>query len=167
MRQRVHWSDVPALVSFVALGAIVLLQFLSRYVLNDSVAWTEEIARYLLISVAYLGSLMALRRGGHIFLEVVFRRTTEANVKALALLTDIAVVVFHATLTVLAFRLALAADRRMISVDLPKSIVYGLVTAALLAATVVAIGNLMRRAAMKPGEIRHAIEKAAAGEHAA
>ena len=163
---RILWTDLPALVLFVVLGCIVLLQFLSRYVFNDSVAWTEEIARYLLIGVAYFGSLTALRRSGHIFLEVIYRRTTLANVKALALLSDVAVVIFHATLTVLALRLTIAADRRMISVDLPKSIVYGVVTVALIAATVAAFSSLMRRARMDASEIRRAIEDAAAGEDA-
>ena len=166
MRQRVHWSDLPALVLFVLLGAVVLLQFLSRYVFNDSVAWTEEIARYLLIGVAYFGSLMAIRRSGHIFLEVIYRRTTAGSVKALALLTDIAVIVFNAILAVLALQLTLVADRRMISIDLPKSIVYGVVTVALLAATIVACRNLLHRSSMDAESIREAIEQAAAGEEA-
>jgi TRAP-type C4-dicarboxylate transport system permease small subunit len=161
---RVHWSDLPAIVLFVALGGIVLLQFLSRYVFNDSVAWTEEIARYLLIGVAYFGSLTALRRGGHIFLEVIYRRTTDANVKALALLTDVAVVVFHLVLSVLAVSLAFVADRRMISVDLPKSIVYGVVAVALVMATIVAIRRFVQRVRMEPADIRRAIEEAASGE---
>ena len=164
MKQRMHWSDLPAVVLFVALGAIVFLQFLTRYVLNDSVAWTEEIARYLLIGVAYFGSLMAIRRGGHIFLEVIYRRTTAANVKALALLSDAAVVVFNAVLTVLAFQLTLAADRRMISVDLPKNIVYGVVTIAMLAATVVAGRHFAGRLRMDAESIRDEIEQSAAGE---
>lgn len=165
--KKIHWIDLPALVLFVILAAIVLLQFLSRYLFNDSVAWTEEIARYLLVGVAYFGSLIALRRGGHIFLEVIYRRTTAANVKALALLTDSAVVLFNAILTVLCVQLAFVADRRMISVDLPKSIVYGGVAVALLAATAIALRVLLQRAAMNPEELRRAIEDAAAGEDAA
>lgn len=164
MKQRMHWSDWPAVILFVTLGAVVLLQFLSRYVFNDSVAWTEEIARYLLIGVAYFGSVMGIRRGGHIFLEVIYRRTTAESVKGLALLSDAAVVIFNAVLTVLAFQLTLAADRRMISVDLPKSIVYGAVTIALLAATVVAWRHFTGRLRMDAESIREDIERSAAGE---
>ncbi len=166
MRQRVHWSDLPALVLFVALAGVVLLQFVSRYVLNDSVAWTEEIARYLLITSAYFGSLIAIRRGGHVFLEITFRRTSDDNVKALALLSELSVVVFHVVLVVLAVRLAFVADRRMISIDLPKSIVYAVVAVALLAATIVAVHRLLQRARMAPADIRRAIEESAAGEGA-
>ena len=163
---RSHWVDVPALVLFVALAGVVLLQFLSRYVLNDSVAWTEEIARYLLIAVAYAGSLTALRKGEHIFLEIVYRRASAASVKVLAVVVDLITVAFHAALTVLAAGLTLAADRRMISVDLPKSIVYGFVTIALLATTFVAVRRLLRRIAQDGEQIRREIEQAAASEEA-
>ncbi len=164
---RIHWVDVPALVLFVVLAAVVLLQFVSRYILNDSVAWTEEIARYLLIGAVYAGSVTALRKGEHIFLEVVYRRVYPANVKPLAILVDCISVAFHAVLTILAAQLTFAADRRMISVDLPKSIVYGFVTVTLLAATIVAMQRLVLRARQDSEQILREIEQSAAGEDVA
>lgn len=163
---RIHWLDIPALVLFVVLAAVVLLQFISRYVLNDSVAWTEEIARYLLIGVAYAGSIGALRRGEHIFLEVIYRRVSRASVKPLAIMVDVVSVAFHAVLALLAGGLALVADRRMISIDLPKSIVYGFVAIALLASTIVAVRRLVKRAGQDNEQIWREIEQAAAGEEA-
>lgn len=163
---QLHWTDLPAFVLFVVLAAVVLLQFLSRYVLNDSVAWTEEIARYLLIGVAYAGSISALRRGEHIFLEVIYRRISEASVKPLAMMVDVISVAFHAVLTILATGLTFAADRRMISVDLPKSLVYGFVAIALLAVTIVAIRRLVYRAGQSGEQIRHEIEQSSMGEDA-
>ena len=165
-RTRFHWVDIPALVLFVVLAGVVLLQFLSRYVLNDSVAWTEEIARYLLIGVAYAGSLTALRKGEHIFLEVTYRRVPAASVKALAVLVELITVAFHALLTLLAAGLTVEADRRMISVDLPKSIVYGFVTIALLATTIVAVRPLIKRAKQDGEQIRRQIEQSATTEEA-
>ena len=41
-----HPENWIAFVLFWALAFIVFLQFFTRYILNDSLAWTEEIARY-------------------------------------------------------------------------------------------------------------------------
>ena len=152
-RNRTSWMDLPALILFLALAGIVLLQFISRYVLNDSVAWTEEIARYLLIGVAYAGSVTALRKGEHIFLEFLYRRISPSSVKPLALLVDVITVGFHAILTALTVGLALQSDRRMISVDLPKSLVYWFVAAMLALAAFIAIRRLLLRAKQSSSDI--------------
>jgi hypothetical protein len=51
-----------ALGFFWLLGATVFYQFFTRYVLNDSAAWTEEIARYLLIAVVFTGASIGVAR---------------------------------------------------------------------------------------------------------
>ena len=157
------WSDLPGLVCFALLGVVVLLQFLTRYVLNDSLAWTEEVARYLLIATAYAGSVTALRKGEHIFLELTYRLAPKVNVKPLAIIADAVVVLFHAALTVFAIQLSQVADRRMISVDLPKSLVYGFVAVMLGLSTIYAVVRLVRRSRQSSDEIFDDIESAAVG----
>lgn len=161
---RVRWIDAPALVLFGLLAAVVLLQFLTRYVLADSLAWTEEIARYLLIATAYAGSVTALRKGAHIFLELTYRLAPPASVKPLAIMADSVTAAFHALLTVHAMQLAIDADRRMTSIDLPRSIVYGFVALTLAVATVISVRQLIRRCRQESGEVLADIEQAAGGE---
>ena len=55
---------------FWGLAFIVFLQFFTRYVLNDSLAWTEEIARYGLMWVVFIGAAMVTRRNTHIAVEL-------------------------------------------------------------------------------------------------
>jgi TRAP-type transport system small permease protein len=64
-------EDWAGLVLLWVLGLLVFVQFFSRYALNDSVAWTEEVARYLLIVLTFIGSAGAVRRGTHIRVEAL------------------------------------------------------------------------------------------------
>ena len=59
-------EDWLAFAVFWALAGIVFLQFFTRYILNDSLAWTEEIARYGLMWVTFIGAAMVTRRNSHI-----------------------------------------------------------------------------------------------------
>ena len=66
-----HPEDWIAFVLFWALAFIVFLQFFTRYILNDSLAWTEEIARYGLMWVVFIGGAMVTRRNSHIAVELL------------------------------------------------------------------------------------------------
>ena len=48
---------------------VVLLGVFTRYVMNDALAWIEELARYSMIWLSWLGGGLALRRGAHIAME--------------------------------------------------------------------------------------------------
>ena len=41
-----HPEDWIGIALFWALSLIVFAQFVTRYILNDSLSWTEEVARY-------------------------------------------------------------------------------------------------------------------------
>src|SRR5690606_9920890 len=64
-----HPEDWLGFAIFWGMAIIVFLQFFTRYVMNDSFAWTEEIARYMLMWVTFVGAATAFRRGTHISVE--------------------------------------------------------------------------------------------------
>jgi TRAP-type transport system small permease protein len=57
-----------------AMTVIIALQVFYRYILNDPLSWTEEIARYLMIWICFLGSAMALKYGEHISVSFIQER---------------------------------------------------------------------------------------------
>ncbi len=59
-------------VLFVVMIVIVFGQVIARYVLHNSLSWSEEIARYLLVWVVFLSAGYVLGQGSHIFLDVIF-----------------------------------------------------------------------------------------------
>lgn len=69
--EEVDLSNTPieawvALGLFWALGLTVFYQFFTRYVLNNSASWTEEIARYLLIGTVFVGAAIGVAKNNHI-----------------------------------------------------------------------------------------------------
>ena len=60
-----------AFALFWALAFIVFLQFFTRYFLNDSLSWTEEIARYGLMWLAFIGGAVVTRKKTHIAVELL------------------------------------------------------------------------------------------------
>ncbi|WP_235041494.1 TRAP transporter small permease [Vreelandella profundi] len=64
-------EDHVALGVLMLLGAVVFAQFLSRYVFNHSIGWTEEGARMLLVLLVFIGAAGAASRRGHIYVEIL------------------------------------------------------------------------------------------------
>jgi TRAP-type transport system small permease protein len=116
-----------ALGFFWALGLTVFYQFFTRYALNDSAAWTEEIARYLLIATVFTGATIGVIKNNHIQVDFFYRFMPCPMARALATAVDWLRVGFFgaaAVLTVM-MMLKLGGSSRMTMVDLPMNWVYG------------------------------------------
>jgi TRAP-type transport system small permease protein len=121
-----HPEDWIAFGLFWALAFIVFLQFFTRYVLNDSLAWTEEIARYGLMWLAFIGGAVVTRRRSHIAVELLENVLPHGRVRTgLRIFIEIVKVGF---LGLLAYFSVTIIERmhnqRMTVFDLPMSIVY-------------------------------------------
>lgn len=138
-------EDWITLVLFWALAIIVFLQFFTRYVLNDSLAWTEEIARYLLIAVTFAGAAMAVRRNTHIHVEFFYVYLPKRFGWALSTAVDILRIVFFALCTWFAWKVtAVMQYQMMVVIEWPMSIVYGVVLVGFAAMTLRAVQVAVR-----------------------
>lgn len=140
-------EDWVAFAFFWALASVVFLQFFSRYVLNDSVAWTEEIARYLLICVCFVGGGMAMRRTSHIHVEFLYVYLPRRAARGLSTLVDLCRVAFLGYGTYLCWKITeIMRFQRMVVADLPMSLVFGTCTAGFAIMTLRAIQVALRHA---------------------
>ena len=55
-----------SILFFIIMTLIVWVQIFYRFILGGGIAWSEEIAKYLMVWMALLGSSMLLRDGRHI-----------------------------------------------------------------------------------------------------
>jgi TRAP-type C4-dicarboxylate transport system permease small subunit len=119
-------EDWIAIVIFWSLALIVFLQFFTRYVLNDSLSWTEEIARYGLMWVVFIGGIMVTRRNTHIAVELLSNLMAPGTARAALLAgVDIVKLLFLALLAYFSITITDRMSSQVMTVfDLPMSYVY-------------------------------------------
>jgi len=121
-----HFEGWIAFGFFWVLALTVFYQFFTRYVLNDSAAWTEEIARYLLISMVFIGISTSVRTNRHIHVDLLYRYLPAPVSRVLSTLVDAVRIVFFAYAVVLTWQMMQKMGTyKMTIVDLPMNIVYG------------------------------------------
>lgn len=123
-------EDWASLALFWLMALAVILQFFTRYVLNDSLAWTEEIATYCLVAVVFVGAAMCVRLGRHIHVDFLFRYLPAGVARALATCIDLVRTAFFAYGALLVWRfMDIVGDESMTTINLPKNLIYGCVLA--------------------------------------
>jgi TRAP-type C4-dicarboxylate transport system permease small subunit len=119
------FEDWVALVIFWVMALAVFLQFFTRYVLNDSYAWTEEIATYCLIGVVFIGSSMCVRLSRHIQVDLIYRYLPHVVARALATAIDlIRIAFFGYAIKLVWVYIQIIGDESMTTINLPKDYVY-------------------------------------------
>ncbi|MBS0321007.1 MAG: TRAP transporter small permease [Proteobacteria bacterium] len=120
------FEDWLALGFFVLLALDVFYQFVTRYVINDSAAWTEEIARYLLICTVFVAISATARRTRHVHVDFLYRLLPAGAGRVLSTLVDGVRIAFFATAVVLTLSMMeKMSNYKMTIVDLPMNLVYG------------------------------------------
>ena len=117
-----------ALLFFWLLGLTVFYQFFTRYVLNDSASWTEEIARYLLIATVFTGAAIGVAKNNHIHVDFFFRYMPAGLARAMSTLVDLIRIAFFGAAAFLTGQMMeKLGSYKMTIIDLPMNIVYGVV----------------------------------------
>jgi len=155
-------EDWLAFVIFWSLAFIVFLQFFTRYVLNDSLSWTEEIARYGLMWVVFIGGAMVTRRNTHIAVELLSNVMKPGPLRAALLaLVDFIKLAFLGLLAFVSWTITERMHfQRMTVFDLPMSYVYAGVAFGCFLMLIRQIQNVWRNARAgwkKPDDITHQI----------
>ena len=136
-----RFEDWFAFVIFWVLAVVIFYQFFTRYALNDSASWTEEIARYLLIAVAFVGAAINVRKNNHIQVDFFYRLMPPAMTRPLSTGVDVLRILFFGYciwLTVALMRKI--GGSRMAIIDWPIGILYAFVLFGFVLMTWRAIG---------------------------
>jgi TRAP-type C4-dicarboxylate transport system permease small subunit len=118
-------ADWLLIALFVLIFALVLAQVVFRYVLNNPLVWSEELARLAFVWVAMLTWGLGARRRSHIAVTFIPDMLPRTPRLLLAMLVQALIVVFCAILAWHGVTLtARNTDMSLVTLDIPYAIVY-------------------------------------------
>ena len=121
-----RWEDWASFALFWTLALIVFYQVFTRYVMNDPAGWTEEIARYFLVAIVFIGAAMSVRKNNHIQVDYFYRLIPKAAGRAMSIAVDLFRCVFLGYASWLCWLLIQRiGSSRMAIIDLPMGWVFG------------------------------------------
>lgn len=88
------------------MAMLVAAQVFYRYVLNNSLFWSEELARYMLVWISFLGATTAYYKGLHPGVDFIVSRLSAAQRRWTAILVHLVSISLFATITVAGFQFA-------------------------------------------------------------
>ncbi len=114
-----------------ALVGSVSWQVASRYLLHDPSAWTEELARYLLVWIGLLGAAWAYRCNAHMGIDLLAGRVGAAGKARLRLISACAVLAFALPVMVIGgaslVQLTWELQQFSAALELPMAAVYAVI----------------------------------------
>lgn len=76
-------NRVLMIAALGAMSVIVFVNVMLRYLTDDSIVWSEEVARYLMIWLTFLGVGPVMRLGGHVAIDTLHHAVSAQAARAL------------------------------------------------------------------------------------
>ncbi len=112
----------------LAMALLVAVQVFFRYALNHSIFWSEELARFLLVWLTFLGASVVYRRGAHASVDFIYRRLEPRGRRAVNILVHLLSLAFFAVMIVYGWRFAYFVRLQVSpALYLPKWIPYAII----------------------------------------
>ena len=127
------------IAALAVMATIVLANVLTRYLTHYSIPWSEELARYLMIWLTFLGIGPVLRLGGHVAIDTLQDSLRSSMARVVRLLIVAAVAVFCA---VVAYFGSAYVGRTWMQATAVMEIPFALVAAAVPTGMLLALWHL-------------------------
>jgi len=77
-----------AILLFIML-VLVSVQVITRYIFNNPISWTEEMARFILVWITFIGAAISLKQNQHVKFEYLLDKLSPRIKKVVETLGDI------------------------------------------------------------------------------
>jgi TRAP-type C4-dicarboxylate transport system permease small subunit len=109
---------------------VIFLQVIFRSVIKSAIPWSEELARYLMVWITFLGASIAVKRQGHIGVAALIRILSPSNKRRACLLANALSMVFFAAMIVLGYSiLGIVQPQLSPAIELSMAVPYSAILA--------------------------------------
>jgi len=109
----------------VTMFALVFTNVVTRYGFGFSINWAEEVSRFLMIWVTFLGAGLALREGRHVAIELLQELLGAADMRWMRRAIAVLLIAFFCALVYLGSQFsAFGWDKETMVTQIPRGIPY-------------------------------------------
>ena len=86
-------EEILVVPMLVVMSVTIILQVIFRYVVKGSLPWSEELARYFMVWVTFLGASIGVKRGAHVGVEalvMILPKNAQTLVRYLVIIISVA-----------------------------------------------------------------------------
>lgn len=87
-------EEYVGVVSLIFTSLLVFVQVVLRYVLNYSLSWSEEVARYLIVWFVFIGSSIAVREKAHATMDALVTYLPDKGKRIFSTIANLISIVF-------------------------------------------------------------------------
>ena len=132
-----HWmnkiAEVLCSVILLTMTLVVTLQVVCRYFLGASLVWSEELSRYGLVWITFLGGSIALKKRAHMALQALVDKLSPKSRKVVQIFTLFTIMGFLTIATVKGVQLAIFnLKQHSPAMGVPMGVVYSAIPAGCL-----------------------------------
>jgi TRAP-type transport system small permease protein len=119
-RSLVRAIEVAVMAAMAVVSVVVMAEVILRYTLGETLVVTEELSRYLMVWIAFLGSVLLIRERGHIAAAGLGGWFGPLGRRVIAVVADLLSLVFLLTLTWAGLQtLPAQLDQHLTTINIP------------------------------------------------
>lgn len=141
---------------FLAIMALVIIvQVIFRYFISYSLAWPEELGRYLFIASVFIGASYAEQEERHLAITVIRTNCGKWCARYIPILVQIIVVIFTGTMAVWGTEMVVFmydSNQLAPAIEIPMFVVYAMIPLGMATMTLRAFVNLLKYIKTSPSQ---------------
>lgn len=122
-----HFEEYLLVLFSLVMVSVITLQVFMRFVLNSSLTWSEELARYCFVWLIYIGISYGVKKQRHIKVDVALALLKDKGKNILTLISNVLFLIFAIFVVIYGYDVAqslLGFGQKSPSLSIPMGLVY-------------------------------------------